>query len=469
MIGAALAGAAVSLATGWALLAGPGRRPADRLWDLCLAGGAGLCVSSLAFLALRAADATARWALAGLDLALLGLALALRARRRAKGELPPAAPLAGAPGRPASVWLLGALLAAGSLAALVRALCWFRDHPHGWWDAWAIWNLKARFLASPGPEWQRAFSPLIAWSHPDYPLLLPLDVARLWLYAGELDPRLPAGLSLAFAALSVAGLVAAVGRERGPLLGALAGLALLATPVFLELSAYQTADLPLAFFLLMALGSVAPAWGRERGSARPWLALGLAAGAAAWTKNEGLLMGLAVAAGLAAAALRAGRPDARPGWLLAGLAPPLAALVAFELTWAGPRDLWAGQQWSDWASRAGDPERHRLILAYAAATLWSASGGWPLALLALLSALAGLRSDPTRRPELVAIAVALAGIAAGYYAVYLLTPRDLAWHLETSARRLWLQLWPSALLGLFLGLRAPREWWAWRLARSGRA
>ena len=35
---------------------------------------------------------------------------------------------------------------------------------------------------------------------------------------------------------------------------------------------------------------------------------------------------------------------------------------------------------------------------------------------------------------------------AGYYGVYLLTPQDLAWHLDSSLVRLLLQLWPLAIL-----------------------
>ncbi len=52
--------------------------------------------------------------------------------------------------------------------------------PFGDWDAWAIWNLRAGFIAS-GGEWLKGFSQAIAWSHPDYPLLLPLNVARMWV------------------------------------------------------------------------------------------------------------------------------------------------------------------------------------------------------------------------------------------------------------------------------------------------
>jgi hypothetical protein len=46
---------------------------------------------------------------------------------------------------------------------------------------------------------------------------------------------------------------------------------------------------------------------------------------------------------------------------------------------------------------------------------------------------------------------------AGFFAVYLPTPRDLAWHLSTSLHRLYMQVWPLALLGYFLVVATPEE------------
>jgi hypothetical protein len=46
---------------------------------------------------------------------------------------------------------------------------------------------------------------------------------------------------------------------------------------------------------------------------------------------------------------------------------------------------------------------------------------------------------------------------AGYAVVYLTTPNDLAWHLSDSVHRLLMQLWPSALLALFLNTATPEE------------
>ena len=44
---------------------------------------------------------------------------------------------------------------------------------------------------------------------------------------------------------------------------------------------------------------------------------------------------------------------------------------------------------------------------------------------------------------------------AGYFFVYVATPRDLDWQLATSCARLMTQLWPAALFLLFAV--TPRE------------
>ena len=56
----------------------------------------------------------------------------------------------------------------------------FLKEPHGRWDAWLIWNMHARFLFRGGDHWRDAFASGLDWSHWDYPLLLPLAIARSW-------------------------------------------------------------------------------------------------------------------------------------------------------------------------------------------------------------------------------------------------------------------------------------------------
>ena len=41
---------------------------------------------------------------------------------------------------------------------------------------------------------------------------------------------------------------------------------------------------------------------------------------------------------------------------------------------------------------------------------------------------------------------------AAYAGVFLITPADLAWHMDNSLGRLYGQLWPGVLLAIFLAL-----------------
>jgi hypothetical protein len=51
-----------------------------------------------------------------------------------------------------------------------------------------------------------------------------------------------------------------------------------------------------------------------------------------------------------------------------------------------------------------------------------------------------------------ASAAALLLTLAGYFFIYLITPRDIYWHLRFSLNRLFIQLWPSAIFLFFVAL-----------------
>src|SRR5438445_302491 len=108
-----------------------------------------------------------------------------------------------------------------AIAACVLATAFFVEHtlryPDGGWDAWAIWNLRARFLARAGTGFREAFSPeILFWAHQDYPLLVPGVVAQGFLLAGAQPVWVSAAVSYLFAVLAVAMLAAAAGELRGP-------------------------------------------------------------------------------------------------------------------------------------------------------------------------------------------------------------------------------------------------------------
>ncbi len=324
--------------------------------------------------------------------------------------------------------------------------------PRGEWDAWAIWNQRARFVLRAGAEWRRAFAPELSWSQLEYPLLLPLSVARLWAYAGE-TPLAPAILAAAFTFSAPIALGGAVARAAGNLAGAVAALVLLATAQLSLAGATQYADVPVAALFVAGLGALVqagPAEGRAR-AGRLALA-GLIFGLAGWTKNEGLAAaGCAVIAHLALGWPARGKralPDALP--VAAGAALPAAAWITFHAVLV-PRFATALAQDGGAPQKLLDASRWGLVLS----TLESAFPGGEHHVAAFAVALAiavGARPRTLLRsvPLLAGILLLCADVL-----VYVLTPQDLAWHLGTSAGRVLLQAWPALLLGLFAAA-APR-------------
>ena len=158
--------------------------------------------------------------------------------------------------------------------------------PQGGWDAWAIWNARARFLFRSGDDWRQAFHP--AQAHDDYPLLVPMSNVRCWWRSGANR----VGCPRCWAMGSLWRRLACWRRESAGCAaqpGLLAGTVLLGTKAFVMLGAAQYADVPLAFFILASVLLLALDDAAEQSSPGLVLLAGLCAGLAAWTKNEGLL------------------------------------------------------------------------------------------------------------------------------------------------------------------------------------
>ena len=63
------------------------------------------------------------------------------------------------------------------------------------------------------------------------------------------------------------------------------------------------------------------------------------------------------------------------------------------------------------------------------------------------------KSDQTRARQGFQTAIVAIGLTlAGYFAIYVITPHDLYWHLRNSLGRLFLQVWPSAIFMFFSAL-----------------
>ena len=192
-------------------------------------------------------------------------------------------------------WPLAVAACIAVAAALATVGIGMDRVPYGDWDAWAIYNLRARSIYRSGYDWRDGFSGLLFRSHPDYPLLLPLCVVRAWIYAaGESTaaPRLIGGVFM----LATIGLVpSAIGALRGRAQACIAVAVLLGNAYLLRHASSQYADVPLMFYFAAAIALLVlhDEVAHEEGSGALALA-GLAAGLAAWTKNEGLLLLIAL-------------------------------------------------------------------------------------------------------------------------------------------------------------------------------
>ncbi len=64
--------------------------------------------------------------------------------------------------------------------------------------------------------------------------------------------------------------------------------------------------------------------------------------------------------------------------------------------------------------------------------------------------LSGVKIDAKDKINLVTSLITLGLMLSGFFIFYIITPKDLHWHLSTSLDRLLLQLWPSALFIYFM-------------------
>ncbi len=342
----------------------------------------------------------------------------------------------------------------------VLVVVWFTlrlvHHQHGAWDAWAIWNLRARFLYRAGDNWMLGFSEPLQWSHPDYPLLLPGAISRAWHWL-QADPTwIPAVIAGSFTLGCVMLVVGGVARFRGRAQGYLAGLALLATIFFVKHGASQFADTVVSFYIL---ATIVVLMLYDSGPRRELLILaGLFAGSAAWTKNEGLLFvaSIVLIRGVLVIRNRGGRglvAELVP--ILAGVLPFLVVIGFFKVRVAPPNDIFNAGSLGLLLHNMADPGRVLFIVAQLVMHIVTFSYG---IILFVLAYTLGLKScwDPLHHRGVGTGTAVLVMMLVGYVFAYIATPHNLEWHIQTSMDRLLVQLWPAAILLVFVFLPPPR-------------
>ena len=424
-------------------------RGAARLWRVGASVLFGAGLSSAGFGVVLLTVGPRPGALAVKDVLLIVCAAAFLWRTRTRVLAPTAGP--GQPGRRGWWRLLGAVAGVVAAAWVVHV----RAVPDADWDAWMIWNMRARFLARAPDDLARAFASSLDFSHTDYPLFVPGLVTPAWLALGNEPAWVPALVSNAVALACLCIVAGMLTRLRAGAGAAVAGIALLGVPFYASQGASQCSDVPVSAFVALSASVMAWAVAVEDGRRGPtWMLAGAAASLAAWTKNEGLLFFLA---GAAAVFLASGHRSAhlgsrlqRAAWFVAGGLPTLLLVWWFKSSFAVENDLFVNSTLQGVIGRATDVDRYVRIASRMAAEPFL-FGKWN-ALPAALAACVLLLRGNGRPSGAGLLGVWLGLVLAGFFAVYVLTPHDLDWHLTTSLDRLYVQVWPLAVLSGFLAM-----------------
>jgi len=350
-------------------------------------------------------------------------------------------------------FILGLALIAVLWTSIYYSITFARVTPHGDYDAHAIWNLRARSIYRSGDTWENAFSPLINRNfHMDYPLLIPLSVVGGWHTLGSEVLRVPAVVSMLFL-LGTAGIVfSVIAYLRSSSQAAIAVIVLLATPGLLLFSTFQTADIPLTYFLLASTSLLILA--RNENNRGLLFLSGMMASLAAWTKNEGLPFILIITiCTIFAFGLRQARAHLR--FLLAGMALPLLTIALFKILISANNDLFTNNGSSEIISKLFDPARYIQIATHLLSELIHL-GDWPFPIIVILFVYGSImgRKNFNSLTEKFSLIIPLAQFVI-YMLIYIITPNDLAWHMNYSMSRLLIHIFPLALLSFFLFVNTP--------------
>jgi len=319
-----------------------------------------------------------------------------------------------------------AVLIAG-IAILTNKACYIATL-YGQWDAWGIWNLHAKYMAT-APYWKNMFL-LTTHSHPDYPPLLPGIIA--FLNKALLQTQhLLVSYGFHFLITLLIPILIYLETYRKSLLVAGLALVLFATNEFyIAQGVGQLADTLLAFYLLCAMVAM-----QHHKEDKRMLVLSAAfLGLCILTKNEGVV----IATIFIIYHFREMLGTGRLRYTLAGIALPVACWLLYKLAYAPANDMVAGQNGGT-LQKLVQPERYKLIYTFFTDNLgkYFRDAKYGVVIYLLLCAIR--RRLPDKK------LLMLLTILAAYMMIYVVTPRELEWHLFTSQLRLMHQLMPGVM------------------------
>lgn len=348
--------------------------------------------------------------------------------------------------------ILSLIILSQAAYALVYAL----SLPLAGWDAWFIWFLKGRvFFVDKAVSGGFLTNSLYAYDHPEYPLLIPLSIAWVYTAIGHVSET----AAKTIFPLQFFSMLAVFYYFTKRLWGKRAGLVFTAllslTPIVLihsggfpvKIGALYAgdfvgyADLAIAVYFLSACAFLYLY--TQEGKAPQVILSGLFLALGAWTKNEGLAF-----AALGYIAILIYMLTERKGWWLKA-AIIAALLIVFIAPWSiykmglGLKSEYTGN--AGLSVFFGNIGRLRLVTArmleymFGFVALYNFT--WWLYAASFVFNLRGL----ARKPLLILNAMLLSQLAV-YALIYVISPNEVNWLIQTSLDRVLLHLTPLSML-----------------------
>ncbi|MBC7438359.1 MAG: hypothetical protein H7250_00030 [Flavobacterium sp.] len=305
----------------------------------------------------------------------------------------------------------------------------------GEWDAWAIWSSHAKVLTSE-TYFTNLFTDKMSWTHPDYPLFLPANIAVIWKSIGNYSAFVPAVLAFVTAIALVLTILTSFLEKKYTLIGLFLFFLIIYFDVLFPFVVSQYADSVFALFLLIPFVLLQHV--SKENPLKMFALIGFFAASSTWIKNEGIMF-----FGIFSLVffIKYYRNYKFLLNFILGTILPLSILLFFKIYYAPTNDL-MNSTTKDYLERLSNFENYKIILDYSYSFIINNCKILYLSLIAILI----INYKYYYSFCFVVIFVLL----SAYFFVYVTTPYNLNWHLSTSLDRLLHQVTPVLLYSIFI-------------------
>ena len=319
---------------------------------------------------------------------------------------------------------------------------------YGSWDGLRIINMTAKFIYKADFNWLNIFSVADSLSRFDYPLLLPLFIAKNWHYTGNDTCLIPVLTSALYTFGTVFLMMSGVLYFKNLNYALLAGIMLTGTQFFIVKGSNQYTDVSLSFYILSVFVLVFLSYKFDF-DRRLLFLTGFLAGLAAWTKNEGIIF-LVIFGLIYILFMFLNKRADLLKYLLSGCFLPVFCVIYFKLFIAPLNDIMDLQSVKNIILSVTDFSRYSKIFLAVFKSFYNI----PLFLLPIFMMFTGIKLNFEHRNPFLISVITIVLCLFVYFSVYLTTPYNLDWHLATSLDRLLLHFWPSIIFICFIASRS---------------